>query len=92
MATQRDLFLIFKEALHNISRHSGATRVEIAFRRTGGGLELRVADDGRGFDPAKAMGRGDGLANLQRRAVACRGRLTFDSAPGRGTVITLTLP
>ncbi len=92
LGTQRDLFLVFKEALHNVRRHAGATRVDVSFRRTDEGLELRVADDGRGFVPAKELGRGNGLVNMHRRAESCRGRLEIDSAPGHGTVLTLTLP
>jgi signal transduction histidine kinase len=88
---QRDLFLIFKEALHNIRRHAGARRVEISLTPAGHTLTLRIADDGCGFDPA-VVRRGHGLDNMEKRAAACRGRLHVESSPGRGTVLTLSIP
>ena len=91
IATQRDLFLIYKEALHNILRHSGARRVVVVLSQSGRVLTLRISDDGHGFDPA-TVGRGHGLENMQRRATACRGRFQLDSARPCGTVLTLTIP
>ncbi len=88
---QRDIFLIFKETLHNIRRHAGARRVEVSLKRSGGQLRLRISDDGAGFDPAQAE-RGQGLANMERRAAECRGRFEVESAPGCGTVVSLAIP
>ncbi len=88
---QRELFLVFKEALHNIRRHAGAHRVEISLTAAGRNLTLRIADDGCGFDSASVR-RGHGLASMQQRAAACRGRLAVESRPGGGTVLTLTIP
>ena len=88
---QRDIFLIFKESLHNIRRHAGAGEVVISLNQSGSELCLRIADDGIGFDPA-VVRRGQGLANLEHRARACRGRFTLEAAPGRGTVLTFTIP
>lgn len=91
MESQRDLFLIFKEALHNIRRHSGAHRVEISLTQSGRELLLCITDDGPGFDPA-AVRRGQGLDNMERRAAACRGRLKLESSPQRGSILTLSIP
>lgn len=88
---QRDLFLIFKESLNNVRRHAGTCTVEIALTQSGAELCLRIADDGAGFDPATVR-RGQGLANLERRTRACRGRFTLDSAPGCGVVLTFHIP
>ncbi len=90
LETQRDLFLIFKEALHNIQRHARAGRVTISLSRSRRRFTLRIADDGGGFDPASAAGHG--LANMRSRAVSCGGRMSLDSSPGSGTVITVSLP
>lgn len=88
---QRDFFLIFKEALHNIRRHSAARHVSISLTRSARLLTLRIADDGKGYDPA-AIRRGQGLQNMERRAAACRGQLRMDTAPSQGTVLTLAIP
>jgi signal transduction histidine kinase len=88
---QRDFFLIFKEALHNIRRHSAARHVSISLTRSARLLTLRIADDGKGYDPA-AIRRGQGLQNMERRAAACRGQLRMDTAPSHGTVLTLAIP
>ena len=91
LETQRELFLIFKEALHNIRRHAAAGRVEIRLTKSGRTLTLTIRDDGTGFDPARS-GSGHGLPNMRQRAAACRGNLDIASSPGTGTVISLSIP
>ena len=88
---RRQVYLIFKEAIHNAARHSGATRVDVELSAAGGALVLRVTDDGRGFEPS-APAEGNGLASMRRRARDAGGALELDSAPGRGTRLTLTVP
>jgi signal transduction histidine kinase len=88
---RRQLYLIFKEAVNNASRHSGCTRAEIAVGLGHGGLALEVADDGRGFDPASES-EGNGLVNMRRRAEAMGARLEVRSAPGEGTAVRLEVP
>ncbi len=87
---QRDLMLIFKEALHNITRHAGATEVGIQLTQSGSTLLLTVQDNGHGFDPAAPI-TGTGLTSLRRRAEKHQGRLDIRSSP-QGTVLTLNLP
>lgn len=87
---QRDLILIFKEALHNITRHAVATHVEITLATHAGKLVLTVKDNGRGFDPTVASS-GMGLTNLRRRAEKHHGRADLSSSPS-GTTLNLTLP
>jgi len=86
MAFRRHLFLLFKELLHNIAKHSQARRVWIRLREAGGQLALRVADDGVGFDP-DVTAPGEGLGNLKRRAHRLGGRLEISSRIGGGTEI-----
>ncbi len=87
---QRDLILMFKEALHNITRHAEAETVGLNLRQTADSLVLFIQDDGKGFDPDAVSG-GMGLTNLRRRAEKHRGRVDIFSTP-RGTTLTLTLP
>jgi signal transduction histidine kinase len=89
---QRDLILMFKETLHNITRHAGAKTVEIHLAQTNGQLTLTVRDDGRGFDPATPQGGGMGLTNLQRRAAKHGGSVQITSTPTQGTTVAITLP
>jgi signal transduction histidine kinase len=83
---RREVFLILKESVTNIAKHADCTRVAIDFESDRRRLWLRVADDGRGFDPAGATD-GNGVASLRRRVAALGGHLVIDSSPGRGTTI-----
>jgi signal transduction histidine kinase len=88
---RRQVFLIFKESLHNAVRHSGCTELDLKLRLAAGWLELSIADDGRGFDLRNA-GRGHGLTSMRRRAGLLGGDLTVESAPGCGTTVRLRAP
>ena len=91
MDARRHLFLLTKEALHNVARHADAERVRVRLAVLPGGIELEVADDGVGFDPAAAAG-GHGLGSLRQRAAEMGGALAIASAPGEGTRLTLRVP
>jgi signal transduction histidine kinase len=82
---------IAREALSNIVRHSGATQVYLSIAETRGVLEMRIEDDGRGFD-AETIRRGNGLNNMQNRAGQLGGTLTLESAPDHGAMLVLALP
>ena len=90
---RRHVFFTFKEILHNIVKHASATRVTIRLEASGRRLTLRVQDNGRGFDPAAAAS-GHGLRSLRRRAAELGGEIALESAPGKGTIVALsvTLP
>jgi signal transduction histidine kinase len=90
LSAQRDVLLILKEALHNVRKHARASRVDIRLSGADGGFSMEIEDNGSGFDPAGATGHG--LPNMQRRARRLCGRLQLDSAAGRGTRLTLSLP
>jgi signal transduction histidine kinase len=82
---------IIQEALRNVWRHSDAARVDVTIALTGSGLvEVRVADDGVGFDPVQTLFE-SGIAAMRSFAGAVDGRVTIDSAPGRGTSVIATL-
>jgi signal transduction histidine kinase len=88
-----ELIQLVREALSNVTRHSRASRLEIALVRVGADLVLEIADNGVGFDPTNlAPGRHHGLANLRDRAAAAGGRLEIDTRPGVGTRLVVQLP
>ncbi len=86
---RRELFLIFKEALTNIQKHAGATRADIRLRIERHGLELVIADNGRGFGLESAAPFKHGLSNMRQRAALLGGSFQLESQPGHGTVIRL---
>jgi NarL family two-component system sensor histidine kinase LiaS len=89
---EQALFRVAQEALANVARHSGAGRAEVDLTYTDADLTLRVADDGRGFDPSRGSGGGFGLQSMRERLVKLGGRITLDSAPGKGTRVTAVCP
>jgi PAS domain S-box-containing protein len=91
-AIGEQLLNIAREALSNSVRHAGATHRSVSLTKTGSSIRLRIADDGNGFDPGRTRHRGHGLANMAARARTIGGQFTLDSAPGRGTSITIDVP
>lgn len=85
------LLLAFREVLSNVARHAHASGVVVTVRVDDGTAEFSVVDDGVGMD-ADSVVRGDGLANLQRRAIDLGGRCTISSAPGAGTSVVWAAP
>ena len=76
------VYRVAQEALSNAARHSGAERVAVTLRRRdGGGVELEVADDGRGFAFDESE-RGLGIGGMRERALLIGGELTIESRPG----------
>jgi two-component system, NarL family, sensor histidine kinase DevS len=85
------VYRITQEALTNARKHGGAGHVLVEIRDYGRYVHLAVRDDGRGFDPG-AKADGFGLQIMGERAELLGGTLEIDSAPGRGTLITVDLP
>jgi signal transduction histidine kinase len=85
------LYRITQEALTNARKHGGAAHVLVEIQDYGRYVHLAVRDDGRGFDP-RAKANGFGLHIMRERAELLGGTLEIDSAPGRGTQITVDLP
>ena len=81
------IFLCFKETLHNVIKHSHATKVNIEVWSERQKLYVRVQDNGVGFDATiPAVGRG--LRNARERATQLRGDFQIESSPGKGSTIT----
>ena len=88
----RSLLLASQEAVENASRHGSAKNVTIHCRFLDDGLELEIADDGTGFDPAAATeGIHTGLAGMKQRIERLGGTLDVTSAPGAGTRLSIRL-
>ena len=90
-------FRLLQEALTNVVRHAGAKRVRIALAAADGRVDLEIADDGRGFDLARARrrmleGASVGLLGMEERAALIGGEVHIDAAPGAGTRIRVSLP
>ncbi|RZA29861.1 MAG: two-component sensor histidine kinase [Lysobacteraceae bacterium] len=84
------LFRIFQEALTNIAKHAGATRVTVALRRQRAHLTLSICDNGRGIDPGDRLKpHSFGLRGMSERAKALGGTLALSPAPGGGTMVTI---
>jgi ligand-binding sensor domain-containing protein len=90
-AFRRNVFPIFKEALHNTVSHARATTVKITLDCRDGVLRLQVNDNGCGFVEQKII-PGNGLRNLRRRAAEMHGTVRILTAPGQGTTVEFAAP
>ncbi|MGA2208591.1 MAG: GAF domain-containing sensor histidine kinase [Acidimicrobiales bacterium] len=87
------LFRIVQEALQNVVKHAGASRVTIVLRAQDDGVTLVIEDDGRGFDPEVARGPTSyGLSGMHERATLLGATLDVRSQPGDGTSIVIRIP
>jgi len=86
------LFRIFQEALTNIAKHAGATRVMVSLRREHEHLTLSICDNGRGIAPADRLKpQSFGLRGMSERAKALGGTLALSAAPGGGTMVAIEI-
>jgi signal transduction histidine kinase len=89
----RTLFRILQEALHNASKHSGASVVEVQLQETPGEIHMIVNDSGKGFNVEAALqGSGLGLISMQERVRMVKGTISIESQPQRGTRIHIRVP
>ena len=84
------IYRVAQEALTNVGKHAGATRVEVRVTRDGGDVHLTVADDGRGFD-ADAPTTGFGLVGIRERVALAGGTLALEDRDP-GTRVSATFP
>jgi hypothetical protein len=88
---RRHIFLILKEAIHNVAQHAECSTVEGAISVEDNQIRAHINDNGRGF-PRNASGSGHGLQNMTARAAELGGTCEIESEPGRGTRIRLKVP
>ena len=90
-AQRHGVFLAAREALNNIVKHSGATEVHLGITLEENVLEIRIMDNGVGFEPDYATG-GNGLGNLRLRMQEAGGDCRIETFRTQGTTVFLTLP
>jgi signal transduction histidine kinase len=96
--SSHELLQILREALHNVQKHSKATRVVVSFEQTGKAVELSVDDDGSGFAFSGSFTLDEldllrlGPASIRRRVRSLGGELTIESRPGHGAGLRIRIP
>jgi signal transduction histidine kinase len=92
-SVQRHILYIFREALTNVEKHSGAQQVRLYLAWTDDMLTIRLVDEGHGFDRDKVYANGHyGLAIMEERAGEVGGQLAVTSSPEAGTEVSFSLP
>jgi signal transduction histidine kinase len=86
------VFRIVQEAIHNSLKHSGASEVRIDIEIKDGHLQIRVTDNGSGFDRSEISHSGMGIRNMERRAKVLGGTMHWCNIPKGGTRVELLLP
>ena len=93
-----EVLQMIREALHNVQKHAGATRVAVTVEKTDRGLEISVDDNGHGFNFAGTYSLEElemlrlGPASLKRRARSLNADLQLESRPGRGAGLKFRIP
>jgi signal transduction histidine kinase len=85
------IYRLVQEALTNIGKHAGATRVRLRVAEANGTIEVLVQDDGAGFDTGAGLS-GFGLRGMRERVALVGGRLVITSTPGAGTTVRAVIP
>ena len=96
---RREVFVMFKEAVNNIARHSGCQNVNLELRINANRLIMELSDDGKGFDVLEKLSErfspevgGNGLINMRKRAADLGGECVIESSVGKGTSIKIDIP
>ena len=97
---RREVFLIFKESVNNVVKHSHCTEATAQFSIEDGRLTLQIKDNGQGFKPAAlndpangvAIRGGNGLPSMRQRAMELGGEFKVTTAEGQGTTVWLSVP
>jgi signal transduction histidine kinase len=91
------IYRVMQEALNNVAKHSRTKSVHLALRKTDGRVEMKIQDNGVGFDPGEAFSRkgterGLGLFSMKERTVLSDGHFSIKAAKGTGTAILASWP
>jgi two-component system sensor histidine kinase DegS len=94
--TEAAVYRIVQEALTNVAKHAQATTCRVYLQRLTNTLLVTIEDDGIGFEPdaprQPGATRGIGLVGIRERVTQLRGELRLESAPGKGTRLTVEVP
>jgi signal transduction histidine kinase len=90
-SAQQAILRVAEEALANVGRHARARNVRLSLYSPPGRVEIRIGDDGSGFDTNQSP-RGMGIANMRARAAELGGKLELMSRPGQGTSVKFSIP
>ena len=82
-------YRVCQEALNNVAKHAKASRVDIDLKQEGPAIELRIHDDGKGFDSERTLSGHYGLGMMRERAEAVGALLSITSQPGHGTKLSM---
>ncbi|MBW7912489.1 MAG: sensor histidine kinase [Taibaiella sp.] len=85
------LYRVIQECVNNVIKHSHANKLDITLIKDEEGISITVEDNGKGFD-TRTSPEGIGLKNIQTRIHYLKGSIEWDSAPGKGTVVTIQVP
>ena len=92
-AVEKELYLVLREGLLNVARHSHASEAMLSLHAKDGELRGVLVDDGVGFDDGNvSSGKGYGLDNMEERIKRVGGRFSINSIPGRGTRVSFAVP
>jgi NarL family two-component system sensor histidine kinase LiaS len=90
---QAEIYNIAQEALNNALKHAHAQHVSIRLHFKEAVTEMEISDDGVGFDPARErLSGGFGISGMQERCQKIGGSMQIDSAPGKGTIVSVRIP
>jgi signal transduction histidine kinase len=95
LQARRQLFLMFKECIHNVARHSGCTAVKAELKVVDREIALTVEDNGRGLTPIEkppGWTGGNGIPGMRQRAESLGGRMQWSSKPGAGCTVAIHIP
>lgn len=87
----RNMYLIGKEAINNIIKHSNATSIKFEAKLPGDSFLIHLADNGIGYDPQKSSS-GNGISNMKRRAEEIGAKFSLNSIIGQGSEVIISLP
>ncbi len=88
MEQRRNIYLVYKEAIHNIAKHSEASNAQVRIFQQNDSLHIRISDDGKGFDTSQIQ-EGNGLKNFQKRAK--ESDFTVKVSSGEGTIVEVVI-
>lgn len=90
-AVESVLYRVIQECVNNVIKHSHANKLDMTLIKDDEGISITIEDNGKGFD-TRTSSEGIGLQNMQTRIHYLKGNIEWDSAPGKGTVVTIQVP